>query len=69
MNFSIDTNIKNTEINKNVHEITKQGLEENAYMKHMVSQSTRDTRSMTVIALITAIFLPATLVAVSSKLA
>ena len=69
MNLSIDTNVKNTEINKNVHEITKQGVEENLYMKRMVSQSTRDTRSMTIIALITAIFLPATLVAVSPKLA
>lgn len=69
MNLSIDTNMKNTWINKNVHEIAKQGVEENLYMKRMVSQSTRDTRSMTIIALITAIFLPATLVAVSPKLA
>lgn len=66
MNLSLE---KNTEINKNVRDITKQGVEENSYMKHMVDQSTRDTRSMTIIALITAIFLPATLVAVSPKLA
>lgn len=60
--------MKNKEINKNVHDITKQGIIENSYMKRMVYQSTRDTRSMTIIALITAIFLPATLVAVSHHL-
>lgn len=68
MNLSIDTNLKNREINENVRDITKQGVEENSYMKHLVYQSTRDTRSMTIIALITAIFLPATLVAVSLHL-
>lgn len=68
VNLSLDTNMKNTGINEKLHDITKQGAQENSYMKDMVYQSTRDTRSMTIIALITAIFLPATLVAVSPEL-
>ncbi|MCJ1271177.1 hypothetical protein MMC22_011076 [Lobaria immixta] len=63
VNLSSDINLKNKEINENVHDITMQGVLENSYMKRMVYQSTRDTRSMKIIALITAIFLPATLVA------
>lgn len=59
------TNLKNNEINENMHELAKQGVQENSYMKRMTYQSTRDTRFMTIIALTTAIFLPATLVAVS----
>lgn len=59
------TNLKNNEINENMHELSKQGVQENSYMKRMTYQSTRDTRFMTIISLTTAIFLPATLVAVS----
>jgi hypothetical protein len=45
--------------------LTEQGIKENALMKRLTEQSTNDTRSMMTIALISAIFLPATFLAVS----
>lgn len=48
-----------------MHDISKQGAEENKLIRQLTLKSTQDTRSMRVIALISAIFLPATFVAVS----
>jgi hypothetical protein len=47
-----------------MHELSKQNAEENKLVRMLASQSTRDTRSMKVVALISSIFLPATFVAV-----
>ncbi|KAF1845215.1 uncharacterized protein K460DRAFT_416511 [Cucurbitaria berberidis CBS 394.84] len=51
------------EMNSAMHEISKQSAQENKLVRLLTSQSTQDTRSMKVIALITSVFLPATFVA------
>jgi hypothetical protein len=48
--------------------LTEQGVDENKLMKRLTEQTTKDTRSMMAIALISAIFLPATFLAVSGPL-
>ena len=45
--------------------LTEQGIKENGLIKRLTEQSTSDTRSMMTITLISAIFLPATFLAVS----
>ncbi|RYO26177.1 hypothetical protein AA0111_g8172 [Alternaria arborescens] len=50
-------------INHEMQRLTEQGIKENALMKRLTEQSTNDTRSMMIIALISAIFLPATFLA------
>lgn len=45
--------------------LTEQGVKENQLMKRLAEQSTWDTGSMMIIALMSAIFLPATFLAVS----
>ncbi|MCJ1462465.1 hypothetical protein MMC07_001067 [Pseudocyphellaria aurata] len=45
VNLSFDTSVKGTEISESLRDITGQGAQENSYMKKMVHQSTRDTRS------------------------
>jgi hypothetical protein len=52
------------DMNVAMHELSKQNAEENKLVRMLASQSTRDTRSMKVVALISSIFLPATFVAV-----
>ena len=52
-------------INYEMQKLTEQGIEENKLTKKLTEQSTRDTRAMMAIALISAIFLPATFLAVS----
>jgi hypothetical protein len=52
------------DMNMAMHELSKQNAEENKLVRMLASQSTRDTRSMKVVALISSIFLPATFVAV-----
>lgn len=47
-----------------MQKLTEQGIKENKLMKKLTHQSTQDTRSMMTIALISAIFLPATFIAV-----
>ena len=48
-----------------MQKLTEQGMKENGLIKRLTEQSTKDTRSMMIIALISAIFLPATFLAVS----
>lgn len=50
-----------------MQKLTEQGVNENKLMKKLTEQSTKDTKSMTIIALISAIFLPATFLAVIIK--
>jgi hypothetical protein len=47
--------------------LTEQGIKENKLMKTLTEQSVGDTRSMMTVALISAIFLPATFLAVSAS--
>lgn len=47
-----------------MHEISKQGAEENSLVRELTSQTTHDTKAMRTIAFISAIFLPATFLAV-----
>lgn len=47
--------------------LTEQGVNENKLMKKLTEQSTKDTKSMMIIALISAIFIPATFLAVIIK--
>jgi len=61
--LDIRTGESNSRINSAVHDITEQGIQENKLIKRLTHQSTQDTRVMKVIALISAIFLPATFVA------
>ncbi|RFU31765.1 hypothetical protein B7463_g4560, partial [Scytalidium lignicola] len=49
--------------NSEMQKLTEQGIKENVLMKQLTQQSTKDARFMTVIALITTIFLPATFLA------
>ncbi|KAF2682038.1 hypothetical protein K458DRAFT_433038 [Lentithecium fluviatile CBS 122367] len=51
------------QINHEMQTLTEQGVKENKLMKRLTEQSTRDTRSMMTIALISAVFLPATFLA------
>jgi hypothetical protein len=51
-----------------MQKLTEQGIKENKLMKRLTEQSTGDTRYMMAIALISAIFLPATFLAVSVSL-
>ncbi|CAL3971963.1 unnamed protein product [Diplocarpon coronariae] len=53
----------NHRMNSAMHEISKQGAEENCLVRQLTSQSTKDTRAMRTIALISAVFLPATFLA------
>jgi hypothetical protein len=55
----------NKQINLEMQKLTEQGISENKLIKRMTEQSTGDTRSMMAIALISAVFLPATFLAVS----
>ncbi|KAJ6272007.1 hypothetical protein PSV08DRAFT_408869 [Bipolaris maydis] len=50
-------------INHEMQRLTEQGIKENGFIKRLTEQSTKDTRSMMAIALISAIFLPATFLA------
>jgi hypothetical protein len=52
-------------MNLEMQKLTEQGIEENKLVKRLTQQTTRDTKSMMIIALISAIFLPATFLAVS----
>lgn len=62
--LDIRTAESSSRINTAVHDITQQGIQENKLIKQLTHQSTQDTRAMKLIALISAIFLPATFVAV-----
>jgi hypothetical protein len=51
--------------NLEMQKLTEQGIAENKLMKRLTEQSVKDTSSMMMIALISAIFLPATFLAAS----
>jgi Mg2+ and Co2+ transporter CorA len=51
------------QINSEMQKLTAQGINENKLMKKLTKQSAQDTRSMMTIALISAVFLPATFLA------
>ena len=51
-------------MNFEMQKLTEQGIEENKLVKRLTQQATRDTKSMKIIALVSAIFLPATFMAV-----
>jgi hypothetical protein len=53
------------QMNVEMQKLTEQGVNENKLMKRLTEKSTQDTKSMMIIALISAIFLPATFFAVS----
>ena len=53
------------QINREMQRLTEESIKETGMMKRLTEQSTKDTRSMMTIALISAIFLPATFLAVS----
>lgn len=55
------------QINNEMRNLTEQGIKENKLMKILTEKSAGDTRSMMIIALISAIFLPATFLAVSVR--
>jgi hypothetical protein len=55
-------------MNSEMQKLTAQGVNENKLMKKLTRQSTQDTRSMMTIALLSAIFLPATFLAVSVQI-
>jgi hypothetical protein len=59
------SNEASKQINREMQTLTEQGIKENGLMKRLTEQSTKDTRSMMTIAFISAIFLPATFLAVS----
>ena len=52
-------------INARMEELAEQGVQENRLIKSLTLKTTEDTKSMKVITLISAIFLPATFLAVS----
>ena len=54
------------QMNLEMQKLTEQGVNENKLMKKLTEQTTRDTKSMVIISLISAIFLPATFLAVIS---
>jgi len=51
-------------MNFEMQKLAEQGIEENRLVKRLTEQATRDTKSMKLIALVSAIFLPATFMAV-----
>ena len=51
-------------MNFEMQKLAEQGIEENRLVKRLTEQATRDTKSMKIIALVSAIFLPATFMAV-----
>ena len=51
-------------MNFEMQTLAEQGIEENRLVKRLTEQATRDTKSMKIIALVSAIFLPATFMAV-----
>jgi hypothetical protein len=51
-------------MNFEMKKLTEQGIEENKLVKRLTQQATRDTKAMKVIALVSAIFIPATFMAV-----
>jgi hypothetical protein len=52
-------------INARMKELAEQGIQENRLMKSLTLETTEDTKSMKAITLISAIFFPATFLAVS----
>lgn len=54
------------QMNVEMQKLTEQGVNENTLMKKLTEQTTQDTKSMMIISLISAIFLPATFLAVRS---
>lgn len=50
-------------MNFEMQKLTEQGIEENKLVKRLTQQATRDTKAMKIIALVSAIFLPATFMA------
>jgi hypothetical protein len=59
------SNEASKQTNHEMQRLTEQGIKENGLMKRLTEQSTKDTRSMMTITLISAVFLPATFLAVS----
>ncbi|PVH75485.1 hypothetical protein DL98DRAFT_536503 [Cadophora sp. DSE1049] len=53
------------QMNVEMQKLTEQGVNENKLMKRLTEKSTQDTKSMMIIALISAIFLPATFFALN----
>jgi hypothetical protein len=51
-------------MNLEMKKLTEQGIEENKLVKRLTQQTTRDTKTMKIIALVSAIFIPATFMAV-----
>jgi hypothetical protein len=51
-------------MNLEMKKLTEQGIEENRLVKRLTQQTTRDTKAMKIIALVSAIFIPATFMAV-----
>lgn len=51
-------------MNFEMKKLTEQGIEENKLVKRLTQQATRDTKAMKIIALVSAIFIPATFMAV-----
>jgi len=54
-------------MNIEMQNLAEQGIEENRLVKRLTEQATRDTKSMKIIALVSAVFLPATFMAVREK--
>ncbi|PQE26469.1 magnesium transport transmembrane region protein [Rutstroemia sp. NJR-2017a BBW] len=50
-------------MNLEMKKLTEQGIEENRLVKRLTQQTTRDTKAMKIIALVSAIFIPATFMA------
>jgi len=55
------------QMNVEMQKLTEQGVNENKLMKKLTEQTTQDTKSMMIISLISAVFLPATFLAVISS--
>ena len=51
-------------MNFEMQNLAEQGIEENRLVKRLTERATRDTKAMKIIALVSAIFLPATFMAV-----
>lgn len=54
----------NHEMNLAIHDLSKQGVEENVIMRQLAAHSTKDTKAMRAFGLVAVIFLPATFLAV-----
>ncbi|KAI9931544.1 hypothetical protein MW887_010121 [Aspergillus wentii] len=61
--LEIRTSESSKKINNRMHELAEKGVQENKLIKRLTFQTTQDTRSMSVISFISAIFLPATFLA------